>query len=148
MSNTALERVHQQLTEQEKNAARAYALIQQDAERYHSQMQQLSDYRKQYLQQFTERGEAGISGSSYAHYHNFMKKLELAEFEQKQALDNIQQTVKNKHADWMEIRKKRDALGLLLDKRKIAAQLVEQRREQKDLDEFSNFQYFKRKNNR
>ena len=77
-----------------------------------------------------------------------MKKLELAEFEQKQALDNIQQTVKNKHLDWMEIRKKRDALGLLLDKRKAAAQLIEQRREQKDLDEFSNFQYFKRKNNR
>ncbi|KXO14211.1 Flagellar protein FliJ [Moritella sp. JT01] len=148
MSNTALQRVYQQFEEQEKHAARAYALIQQDAERYHSQMQQLSDYRKQYLQQFTERGEEGISGSSYAHYHNFMKKLELAEFEQKQALDNIKQTVNNKHADWMEIRKKRDALGLLLDKRKVAAQLVEQRREQKDLDEFSNFQYFKRKNNR
>lgn len=148
MSNTAFQRVYQQLEEQEKNAARAYALIQQDAERYHSQMRQLSDYRKQYLQQFTERGEKGISGDSYAHYHNFMKKLELAEFEQKQALDNIQQTVKKKHIDWMEIRKKRDALGLLLDKRKAAAQLVEQRREQKDLDEFSNFQYYKRKNNR
>ncbi|MGR6780489.1 hypothetical protein ACU5B6_12910 [Moritella viscosa] len=54
MSNTALQRVYQQLEEQEKHAARAYALIQQDAERYHNQMQQLSDYRKQYLQQFTE----------------------------------------------------------------------------------------------
>ena len=147
MSNNALHRVYQQLEAQEKNAATSYARIQQDAQRYQLQMQQLSDYRKQYLQQFIERGAQGISGDSYAHYHNFMKKLELAEFEQKQALDNIQQTVKNRHADWMAIRKKRDALGLLLDKRQQAAQLAEQRKEQKDLDEFSNFQYFKRKQN-
>jgi len=146
MSEPALVRVFQQLEQQEKTAARAYALIQQDAENYKLQRQQLSDYRKQYLQQFTDKASSGISSDSYAHYHNFMKKLEQAEFEQKQALDNIQQTVKNKHQEWMEIRQKRDALGLLLDKRKTAAELVLQRKEQKELDEFSNFQYFKRKN--
>jgi flagellar FliJ protein len=146
MSKSALQRVYQQLEEQEKMAAQQYALIQQDAQCYQSQMQQLSDYRKQYLVQFTERGAEGITGDTYAHYHNFMKKLELAEFEQKQALDNIQKTVKNKHNAWMEVRKKRDALALLLDKRKVAAERVEQRKEQKELDEFSNFQYFRRKN--
>ena len=49
MSNTALERVYQQLEEQEKNASRVYAMIKQDAVRYHTQMQQLSDYRKQFF---------------------------------------------------------------------------------------------------
>lgn len=146
MSDAALQRVYKQLEEQEKVASRAYALIQQDAENYKQQRQQLSDYRKQYLAQFTERASSGMSSDTYTHYHSFMKKLEQAEFEQKQALDNIQQTVRKKHEEWMELRKKRDALGLLLEKREAAKALAMARREQKELDEFSNFQYFKNKN--
>lgn len=146
MSDAALQRVYKQLEEQEKVASRAYALIQQDAENYKQQRQQLSDYRKQYLAQFTERAASGMSSDTYTHYHSFMKKLEQAEFEQKQALDNIQQTVRKKHEEWMELRKKRDALGLLLEKREAAKALAMARREQKELDEFSNFQYFKNKN--
>lgn len=146
MSDAALQRVYKQLEEQEKVASRAYTLIQQDAENYKQQRQQLSDYRKQYLAQFTERASSGMSSDTYTHYHSFMKKLEQAEFEQKQALDNIQPTVRKKHEEWMELRKKRDALGLLLEKREAAKALAMARREQKELDEFSNFQYFKNKN--
>lgn len=148
MSQQALERVYQQLVDQEQQAARDYTLVQQDAQRYQLQMNQLSDYRKQYLQQFTDRGEQGITGDTYAHYHNFMKRLEQAEFEQKQALDNIRSSVQQKHQEWMKVRQKRDALELLLNNRKAEAAAREHKKEQKMLDEFANFQYFKKKHGR
>ncbi len=148
MSQQALDRVFQQLVDQEQQAARDYTLVQQDAQRYQLQMNQLSDYRKQYLQQFTDRGEQGITGDTYAHYHNFMMRLEQAELEQKQALDNIRSAVQQKHQEWMAVRQKRDALELLLNNRKEAAAAREHKKEQKMLDEFANFQYFKKKHGR
>ncbi len=145
MSTKALQLVLDQRRERERAAANELAKSQSELTQFREQLKNLQRYRLQYVAQMQDKGVSGLKADSFGHYQSFVAKLEQAMVAQQSAVHGFVQNVETKKKHWIEQQTKRKAIESLLKKKELAKEKAELRVEQKMLDEFATFQFFKKR---
>ncbi|NRR30057.1 flagellar export protein FliJ [Oxalobacteraceae bacterium] len=113
-----------------------------DAEEKHTM---LVGYRDEYARRFEEAQAAGITPMAYRNFQAFMGKLDNAITGQQQVIVHAEQRSAQEKKAWQDSERKRMSYTTLSDRAAVAAQKVEAKRDQKQMDEHAARQaYYKR----
>ncbi|PSV23334.1 flagellar export protein FliJ [Photobacterium leiognathi] len=143
MSN-ALALIIEQAKEQEHQASLALNQARIDQENYRQQLAQIEQYRLDYLNQLSTRGQQGLTASQYSHLQKFLTQLDNTLEKQKQAGGYFEEQIQRCSQHWQEMQQKRRSVEWLVEKRKREHQQWLDKQEQKMMDEFVTLQFARR----
>ncbi len=141
----ALEFLLDQSKDREHKAVMALGQARTELDNYYQQLSQIEQYRLDYCQQLVERGQSGLTASQYTHLNRFLTSLDETLAKQKQAEAHFKHQVENCEQHWMDTRKQRRSYEWLIEKKQVERQRLQEKREQKAMDEFSTLQYARRR---
>jgi flagellar protein FliJ len=95
-----------------------------------AKLDQLIGYQAEYANGLQERLSTGVAAHLLADYRLFLDKLA-------RAIRAQGEEVQRQHLEWLELRKREQALEVLLQRHQAAQLLLESRRDQKQQDEFA-----------
>jgi flagellar protein FliJ len=144
--DNALEFLLEQVKDKEHDAVLALNTARKELDNYYLQLSQIEQYRLDYCSQLVERGKNGLTASQYGHLNRFLTQLDETLAKQKSAEAQFKQQVNDCEQHWLEMRKQRRSYDWLIEKKKIEKQKIAERREQKELDEFTTLQFARRQN--
>lgn len=121
----------------EREAARLLGQYQKQLAQAQAQLGDLEQYRGDYQQQWVEQGQRGVSGQWLMNYQRFLSQLETAIAQQSQSLTWHQHNLEKARLHWQKRHARLEALRKLVQRYQQAAQAVEDKREQKLLDELA-----------
>ena len=145
MARDALQLVYEQREKQVEQALQAYQKAQQLLFEQRSQLQNLHQYRRQYIAQLTEKGSQGLSISELGKYQQFIVQIDQGLTKQQQGLVKFEYDVHAQKKLWMESQVSCKAMAMLLEKKALQKAKIADRKEQQLLDEFATFQYFRKR---
>jgi len=145
MARDPLQLVYEQREKQVGQALQAYQKAQQLLFEQRSQLQNLHQYRRQYISQLTEKGSQGLSISELGKYQQFIIQLEQGITTQQQGLVKFEYDVHAKKKLWLDSQVSCKAMAMLLDKKAQQKAKIADRKEQQLMDEFTTFQYFQKR---
>lgn len=103
------------------------------------------DYRKEYMQELTNRGQGGMDGNAFAQFNSFVNKLDSVVEQQLKVIDTAKQVVEQRRQFLAEQQRKRKAVEMLIEKHLEKEKQAEEKKEQKLLDELSTQSFFRRR---
>jgi len=121
----------------EREAARQLGQAQGQLLQVQRKMAELERFRGDYQQQWIERGQHGVSGQWLMNYQRFLSQLETAVEQQGRSLAWHQDVVDKARASWQEKYARLEGLRKLVERYRQEAQLLADKQEQKQLDEFA-----------
>lgn len=145
--NSALEFLLEQAKENENKAVMALGQARTELQNYYRQIEQIEQYRLDYCQQLVDRGKSGLTASAYGHLQRFLNQLDETLSKQRQAENHFKQQVTNCEQHWLERRKQRRSYEWLIEKKQHDALVLEEKRDQKMMDEFSTLSFNRRRLN-
>lgn len=145
MAMKQLETLYKFELEKEKQAAQALQAAEFDYQQNKERLKGVSDYRLEYMRRLNQRSVEGIDSATYSHFHAFIAKLDNAAQQVKIALHQAKALVETRRKQWLEQRKKIQAVELLREKKLLAIQVAENKKEQKMFDEIATQQFVRRK---
>lgn len=98
---------------------------------------ELERYRADYQQQWMTEGQRGVSGQWLINYQRFLSQLETAIAQQQQSLDWHRNNVDKVRQVWQQRYARLEGLRKLIQRYQDEARQLEDKREQKMLDELS-----------
>ncbi|WP_339513056.1 flagellar export protein FliJ [Pseudomonas sp. RL_15y_Pfl2_60] len=98
---------------------------------------ELERYRADYQQQWMTEGQRGVSGQWLINYQRFLSQLETAIAQQQQSLDWHRNNVDKVRQAWQQRYARLEGLRKLIQRYQDEARQLEDKREQKMLDELS-----------
>lgn len=128
----------------EEQAALQLRAAQGELQKRESQLQALNSYRLEYMQQLKSKAGGQISVTFYQQFHKFIKQIDDAIEQQVQAVAEGREMRSHRQENWLVKQQKRKAVEQLLDKKAKAAELKQNRLEQKQTDEFAMQQFYRR----
>lgn len=143
----AIEFLLEQAKDKEDKAVMALGNARSELEDYYQQLKQIEQYRLDYCQQLVERGQAGLTASQYGHLNRFLTQLDETLSKQRDAEQHFKSQVEGCESHWLEVRKQRRSYELLIEKKQAEKQRLENKREQKLMDEFSTLSFNRRRDN-
>ncbi|MBL1378384.1 flagellar export protein FliJ [Zobellella iuensis] len=140
----ALHLLREQLDGQERQAAAELGAAQLQLQQLEQQQQTLSQYQRHYSQEFQHRGQQGLSAHQFGHFQGFIDKLELAQQQQRQGLQQARQRLERSRSAWMAVRARKQAIDKLLERDAGRKRLETARQEQKMLDNLAIYRFHKK----
>ena len=101
------------------------------------QLGELERYRFDYQQQWISQGQQGVSGQWLINYQRFLAQLETAIGQQRQSLDWHRSNLNKAREIWQQRYARLEGLRKLVQRYIQEAQQIEDKREQKLLDELA-----------
>ena len=101
------------------------------------QLGELERYRADYQQQWISQGQQGVSGQWLINYQRFLAQLETAIGQQRQSLDWYRKNLSKAREIWQQRYARLEGLRKLVQHYIQEAQQIEDKREQKLLDELA-----------
>lgn len=144
MPRDALQLVYEQREKQVNQALQAYQRAQQALFEQRQQLQTLHQYRRQYVNQLSEKGSQGLSITDLGKYQQFIVQIDQGVTNHQQGLNKFEHDVHAHKKMWVEAQVKCKAMGMLLEKKAKKRALIADKKEQALLDEFSTFQHFQK----
>jgi flagellar FliJ protein len=141
----ALEFLLEQAKDNEQQAVLALNKARTELEGYYQQVQQIEQYRLDYCNQLVARGQEGLTASQYGHLNRFLTQLDETLTKQKSAEGHFKQQVDDCEEYWHNTRKQRQSYEWLIEKKAKEKALLEAKRDQKQMDEFSNLLFARRR---
>lgn len=141
----ALEFLLEQAKDNEQQAVLALNKARTELEGYYQQVQQIEQYRLDYCNQLVARGQEGLTASEYGHLNRFLTQLDETLTKQKSAEGHFKQQVDDCEEYWHNTRKQRQSYEWLIEKKAKEKALLEAKRDQKQMDEFSNLLFARRR---
>lgn len=123
--------------QQEKNAARIHGDTLRQAEQQKKQLDELIDYRNQYLKAFQSVAESGLSAIQMRDYRLFISRLDMAIEQQRQYVAHGQKQCKDSHEKWIDKRSRRKMIDKVVESRQRIEKASSDRREQKELEDIT-----------
>lgn len=120
---------------QERDALEALGVVQQKLRDQQAQLENLQDYRLEYLGKFAERQQLGIPISQLMEFRAFADKLDMAIESQRQMVNNVERDVQRARKHWEESRQRTKSLQKVSDLALAEELKVEQKREQAEQDD-------------
>jgi len=121
----------------EKTAVQRLGYFQGQVKVAESKLADLDAFRLDYQEQWIVRGSDGVSGQWLLGYHGFLAQLDTAIDQQRQSLVWHQNNLIKARDAWQEAFAKVEGLRKLVQRYREEAQRLEDKREQKLLDELS-----------
>ncbi|MFK0090804.1 flagellar export protein FliJ [Pseudomonas sp. BJa5] len=121
----------------ERQAARRLGQFQQQVSQAQAKLAELDRFREDYQLQWINRGGQGVSGSWLVNYQRFLGQLESAMTQQRQSLAWHQNNLNNARGTWQQAYARVEGLRKLVQRYIDEARAIEDKREQKLLDELS-----------
>ncbi|ATG73199.1 flagellar export protein FliJ [Zobellella denitrificans] len=143
MSSKALLLLLDKLDGEERQAAAQLTAARQQLQLLQQQQQTLSQYQRHYSQEFQNRGREGLSAHQYGHFQGFIDKLEVAQRQQLEGLQQARAQVEQSRAGWLQVRSRRQAIARLLEREALRKEQAAARSEQKMLDNMAIYRFHK-----
>lgn len=121
----------------ERQAAQRLGQFQQQVNLAHAKLAELDRFREDYQLQWIDRGGQGVSGSWLVNYQRFLGQLESAMTQQRQSLGWHQNNLNNARGTWQQAYARVEGLRKLVQRYVDEARMLDDKREQKLLDELS-----------
>ena len=121
----------------EKTAVQRLGYFQGQVRLAESKLGDLERFRAEYQQQWIERGTKGVSGQWLMGYQGFLNQLETAVDQQRQSLAWHQTNLDRSRESWQQAFARVEGLRKLVQRYIDEARALEDKREQKLLDELS-----------
>jgi len=144
MAKDALKLVYDQRKKQVDTALQVYQKAQQTLFEQRQQLQNLHQYRRQYINQLSEKGSQGLSIADLGKYQQFIVQIDNGVGQHQQNLIKFEYNVKTTKDLWIKAQVNCKAMGMLLEKKEKKRVALEDKKEQMLLDEFGTFQYFQK----
>ncbi len=145
--DNALEFLLEQAKSKEDKALMALGKARSELEGYYHQLRQIEQYRLDYCQQLVSRGQSGLTASQYGHLNRFLTQLDETLSKQRQAEQHFKSQVDSCESYWMDVRKQRRSYEWLIEKKQTERQRLQEKRDQKMMDEFSTLSFNRRRTN-
>lgn len=145
MAVNALQLVYEQREKQVEKTLHLYQEAQKALFEQRKQLQNLHQYRTQYIAQLSEKGSQGLSVSTLGKYQQFIVQIEQGLTNQQSSLVKFEYDVRESKRKWTDSQIAFKAMGLLLEKQAREKEKIADKKEQQLLDEFSTFQFFQKK---
>jgi flagellar FliJ protein len=97
----------------------------------------LNEYRLDYVKNLNKILEAGMGAEAYQNFQNFFGKLDQAIAGQQEVVEQANQQVKVQKQLWQESQRKKLSYEVLSDRTEKRVLKVEQKKDQKMMDEFA-----------
>ncbi|NER59569.1 flagella biosynthesis chaperone FliJ [Pseudomonas sp. MAFF212428] len=123
--------------EAERKAVQRLGQFQQQVSMAETKLRELDQFRSEYQNQWMEKGGQGVSGSWLMGYQRFLSQLDTAVAQQQQSLVWHQTNLNNARANWQQAYARVEGLRKLVQRYIDEARVLEDKREQKLLDELS-----------
>ena len=118
-------------------AAEALAHAMKVAEEAQNKQRMLTEYRQDYLKNLNHLLETGVSAETYRNFQNFFTKLDQAVMGQQEVVEFTKQQVKVQRELWQESQRKKLSYEVLSQRSDKRAHKIEQKKDQKMMDEFA-----------
>lgn len=119
------------------DAARRLGEALRAAEETEKKLEMLLGYRDEYASRFQRNQANGISAMEYRNFQLFIDKLDTAISGQQTIVDNARHRVDGERKTWQECERKRMSYDTLASRAETARQHKENKRDQKQMDEFA-----------
>jgi flagellar FliJ protein len=106
-----------------------------------SRLVMLEQYRDEYAQRLRDATSQGITQLSLRNYQNFLGRIEDAINQQRQVVRNSEHSTKTGQEHWRDQNKQLKAINTLSVRHDTKVKALENKQEQKILDEFSSRKY-------
>jgi flagellar FliJ protein len=136
-SSARLKPVHGFAERKEQDAARAFGETQQRLQSETDKLEQLRQYRREYLERFHAAARQGIPARRVLDYQAFIAKLDEAIGEQEKLLGYARDSNSRAKNQWMEKQSRSKALGKVVENHQQRERIELDKREQRDQDERS-----------
>jgi flagellar FliJ protein len=131
--------------DKEQKASQALKAAELEYQQHQERLKNVSDYRLEYMKRLNQRSIEGIDSATFSHFHAFIAKLDNAAQQVRIAEHQAKVLVETRKKQWLEQRRKIQAVELLRDKKLAALQLVANKQEQKMFDEIATQQFVRRR---
>jgi flagellar FliJ protein len=121
----------------EKNAVQRLGYFQGQVKVAESKLADLNAFRLDYSEQWIVRGSTGVTGQWLLGFQGFLAQLDTAVDQQRQSLNWHQNNLDKAREAWQQAFAKVEGLRKLVQRYREEAQRLEDKREQKLLDELS-----------
>jgi flagellar protein FliJ len=132
--------------QREDQAAKALSMARQQMEMEHKRLEELKDYQDDYNGNLRQEGRV-MTGMELRNFQYFTGQLELIVNQQKQQIDTLEGQIKQIQEKWQELYIRRKSIGSIVDKIKLEEWVVQEKKEQKAMDELVNQLQQANKNN-
>jgi flagellar protein FliJ len=123
---------------EEDQALQILAASQQEHSQAQQQLEQLTQFLKEYQGRFVEWGtQGGVSVARIQDYQSFMGRLNEAMVAQQQVVEQAEKDVQEKRREWLEKRVNTQALEKVVSRYQDEEQQQENMKEQRDSDEYA-----------
>ena len=144
MAKNALKLVFDQREKQVSKAQQAYQQAQQALFEQRQQLQNLHQYRRQYVEQLSEKGSQGLSIGDLSKFQQFIVQIDQGVTQHQQGIVKFEYNVQATKKLWIKAQVNCKALGMLIAKKEKKRIAIADKKEQMLLDEFSTFQHFQK----
>ncbi|WKJ91838.1 flagellar export protein FliJ [Methylomonas montana] len=120
---------------QEHEALEALGISQKKLQDQQAQLENLQNYRVEYLGKFAVRQQAGINVSQFTEFRAFVDKLDKAIEGQLQTVTAHERGVQRARKHWEELHQRTKSLQKVSDLALVEEMKVEQKREQAEQDD-------------
>ena len=118
----------------ERNAAKLHGSVLRELEKQENQLDELINYRNQYLNAFKTASEAGLSAVQMQDYRIFLQRLDDAIQQQQQNVINGQQSTQSSQAKWMDTQNQSKMINKVVENRQQDENQQVKKREQRELE--------------
>jgi flagellar FliJ protein len=132
----------------EKNAAQELGHALEIQKHELNKLEQLKQYRIEYLDQMQVKVNQGVTGATLQQYHQFLNKLDLAISQQNNVVEQCVTQLETTKAHWQSKRSEAKAISQVMDKMAVKEQQVKDKKESNQTDEMSTQAFLRRQNSR
>jgi len=118
----------------ERGAARDHGNVLRELQQQENQLNELINYRNQYIDSFNTAGASGISAIQFQDYTLFLHRLDDAIKQQQQMVTNGQATCDQSKSKWLDKRSKSKMVNKVVEKRQKIEIKDKEKREQRELE--------------
>lgn len=120
----------------ERDAARQMGAMQQQLSGAEQKFAELERYREDYQQQWQQQGRSGVSGQWLINYQRFLSQLEAALSQQAQVIEWHRGNLEKARLQWQQRNARLQGLSRLVERYALELRQTQERREQKQADEW------------
>jgi flagellar FliJ protein len=145
MSLKQLDTLFKYESDREKKAAQQLQIAEHDYQDNLMRLQNVGEYRLEYMKRLNQRSMQGIDSATYRHFHAFVAKLDNAAEQVEIAIRQAKSMVEQKKNQWLEQRRKVQAVEHLREKKQKVMKIKTDKLEQKMFDEIATQQFIRKR---
>jgi flagellar FliJ protein len=131
--------------DKEQKSAQQLQAAEHDYQQNILRLQNVSEYRLEYMKRLSERSKQGIDSATYSHFHAFIAKLDNAAEQVDIAIRQAKALVEQRKLQWFAQRRKVQAVEHLHEQQQVKLQIKADKQEQNMFDEIATQQFIRRK---